>query len=393
VKESKTNWTGRVLARSACLIAIAAALVVVGCNASPASNKAAKIDVPPGAVLLRGAGATFPSLLYKSWFAAYQKSHPQTVIVYDAVGSGEGIRRFVGSNVEEAEEVDFGASDAALTDEQIAHVPSGARLLPMTAGSIAIAYNLPNFDGELKLSRDALAGIFTGEIKSWNDPRIARANPGAHLPNLTIVTVVRQDSSGTTFAFTKHLDAISDTWRTLYGPVTLANWPGNAIRAQGNEGVAGTIEHAEGSIGYVGYEFAKRLGLKMASVQNKSRNFIAPSPESASVALANVQLPENLRVFVPDPDGPNSYPIVTMTWILVYNKYTDPKKAAMLKDLFAWCLGDGQHQAESLGYVPLPSNVVSRSLENLQSVQAVKKSTTRLPARTSPGDLRGIHQS
>jgi len=393
VNESKPNWTGCVLARSSCLIVIAAALVAVGCTTSPASNQARKIDVPPGAVLLRGAGATFPSLLYKSWFAAYQKSHPQTVIVYDAVGSGEGIRRFVDANSEKAEEVDFGASDAALTDEQIAHVPSGARLLPMTAGSIAIAYNLPNFNGDLKLSRDALAGIFSGDVQTWNDPRIARANPGAHLPNLTIATVVRQDSSGTTFAFTKHLDAISETWRAHYGPATLVNWPGNAIRAKGNEGVAGAIEHAEGSIGYVGYEFAKRLGLKMALVENKSGNFIAPSAESASAALADVQLPENLRLFVPDPNGKNSYPIVTMTWILVYNSYTDPKKAALLKDLFTWCLSDGQQQAESLGYVPLPSNVVSKSLASLESVQVLKSSSTRLPGAIRVWRIIPAHQS
>jgi phosphate transport system substrate-binding protein len=355
---------------SAAFIAIAALLLSVGCTASPDAKAAPKTDVPPGAVLLRGAGATFPSLLYKNWFAAYQKSHPQTVIAYDPVGSGEGVRRFVNVNIAKEEEVDFGASDAALTDEQIAQVSTGARLLPMTAGSIAIAYNLPNFAGDLKLSRTALAGIFEGEIKTWDDSRIARTNPGAHLPKLTIVTVVRQDSSGTTFAFTKHLDAISESWRTRYGPATLVNWPGNAMRAKGNEGVAGAIEHAEGSIGYVGYEFARQLELKMAELENKSGKFIAPSPESASAALASIEMPQNLRIFVPDPDGENSYPIVTLSWILVYNNYSDPQKAATLKDLFSWCLSNGQTEAQTLGYAPLPANVASKSLESLQGVRA-----------------------
>jgi phosphate transport system substrate-binding protein len=358
------------LACTATLIAIAAALLTVGCTTSQGAKANSKPDVHAGAVLLRGAGATFPSVLYKNWFGAYQKSHPQVVIAYDAVGSGEGVRRFLNANTTQEEEVDFGASDAAMTDEQIARVPTGARLLPMTAGSVAIAYNIPDFDGDLKLSRAALGDIFSGEIKVWNDPRIARTNPGAHLPKLTIVTVVRQDSSGTTYAFTKHLDAISQSWRARYGPVTLANWPGNAMRAKGNESVAATIEHAEGSIGYVGYEFARQLGLKMVLVENKSGKFIAPSPESTSAALASVELPDNLRVFVPDPDGESSYPIVTMSWILVYNSYSDPKKAALLKDLFAWCLADGQHEAQSLGYAPLPANVASKSLESLQNVRA-----------------------
>ncbi len=367
--QSETNWRISRSAWPAALLTAASLLLSLSCSASPEAKANSKIAVPPGAVLLRGAGATFPSVLYKDWFSTYQKSHPQTVIAYDAVGSGEGVRRFVNVNMAKEEEVDFGASDAAMTDEQIARVSAGARLLPMTAGSIAIAYNLPDFAGELKLSRAALAAIFSGEIKSWDDARIARSNPGVHLPKLTIVTAVRQDSSGTTFAFTKHLDAISDSWRAHYGPATLVNWPGNAMRAKGNEGVAAAIEHAEGSIGYVGYEFARQLGLKMAQIENKSGKFIAPSPESASAALVNVQLPQNLRIFVPDPDGENSYPIVTLSWILVYGNYSDPQKAAQLRDLFAWCLSDGQREAQNLGYAPLPTNVASKSFESLQSVR------------------------
>jgi len=362
------NQRPSLLAWLAAVIAIAILLLNFGC--SPQSAKAkSTIELPPGGILVRGAGATFPSPLYRNWFAAYQRSHPDAVIAYDAVGSGEGVRRFVKANVAPEEEVDFGASDAAMTDEQIARVSGGARLLPMTAGAVAIAYNLPHFSGDLKLSRVALAGIFSGEIKTWDDPRIAKANPGVRLPKLTIATVVRQDSSGTTFAFTKHLDAISDTWRNQYGPATLINWPGNTLRAKGNEGVAFAIENADGAIGYVGYEFAQRLELKMARIENKAGKYVAPSPESASAALATIQLPENLRMFVPDPDGDNSYPIVTMSWVLLYNNYADAKKSALLKDVFVWCLHDGQGEARSMGYAPLPASVTDRALESLQHVQ------------------------
>jgi len=367
--QSKTTWRSALLTGPPTLIALAAVLFNFGCTASQQAKASSKIDVPPGATLLRGAGATFPSPLYKDWFAAYQKTHPQTVIAYDAVGSGEGVRRFSKVSVAPEEEVDFGASDSAMTDEQIARVSTGTRLLPMTAGSVAIAYNLPNFTGDLRLSRTALAGIFGGEIKTWDDPRITKTNPGIRLPKLTIVTVVRQDSSGTTFAFTKHLDAISESWRRRYGAANVVNWPGNAIRAKGNEHVASTIQNSEGSVGYVGYEFARQLGLKMAMIENKGGKFIAPSSDSASAALASVQLPENLRVFVPDPEGENSYPIVTLSWILIYNNYPDSQKAAMLKDLFAWCLSDGQREAQNLGYAPLPANVASKSVASLQAVQ------------------------
>jgi len=359
---------GELLRPVASLVLVAIALLACGCNTAPRVKASSDITVPAGGVLLKGAGATFPSLLYKSWFASYQKAHPQTVIAYEAVGSGEGVRRFVGATADPDEKVDFGASDAAMTDEQIAQVQAGARLVPMTAGAVAIAYNLPKLDGDLRLSRNVLAGIFEGEIKNWDDPQIAKDNPGVHLPKLTIATVVRQESSGTTYAFSKHLDAISPAWRARFGPATVINWPGNAIRAKGNEGVASAIQKAEGSIGYVGYEFAHELGLRKALVENKSGRFVAPSAETASAALASVQMPGNLRVFLPDPEGDGSYPIVTMSWILLYDSYPDARKAGIVKDLFAWCLGEGQNEAKNLGYVPLPATVSNKSLENLQQV-------------------------
>jgi phosphate transport system substrate-binding protein len=326
-------------------------------------------QVPPGSALLQGAGATLPSPLYKKWFAAYQQIHPQTIITYDGVGSGEGMRRFIGLNVRDEDKVDFGASDAALQDNDIAQVADGVVMLPVTAGGVVLAYNLPGLPQELKLSRRAYAGVFLGEIKNWNDPLIAATNPGVKLPRLTIVTVVRQDASGTTFAFTKHLDAISEKWRSRYGPSTLVDWPGNAMRAKGNEGVAGLLSHSVGGLGYVGYEFAHRYGLQIAPLENKAGKFVKPNEESLRAALASAQMPENLRVYVPDPSGPDAYPIASFTWILLHKNYADPAKAKALRDLFAWSLGDGQHYASALGYVPLPPEVVEKAQAALQTVK------------------------
>jgi phosphate transport system substrate-binding protein len=319
-----------------------------------------------GTLLLKGAGATFPSLLYKQWFATYESSHPRTAVSYEAVGSGEGVRRFIGRNITDNERIDFGASDSAMTDEQAAQVTGGAQFLPLTGGCVTLSYNIPGIEGDLRLSRRAYAGIFLGQVRSWNDPLITETNPGMNLPKLTIVTVVRQDASGTTYAFTKHLDATSDSWQSRFGAANLVNWPGNAMRAEGNEGVAGRIQHAEGSIGYVGYEFAHRLGLHMALVENRSGSFVKPSGETCAAALAAADMPENLRVYVPDPTGANAYPIVTFSWILLYRKY-DSEKASALHDLFVWCLRDGQQSAPDLGYVPLPPNVVMKALAALDA--------------------------
>lgn len=337
-------------------------LFASGCGSQPQPINAA----PRDAILLKGAGATFPVPLYNQWFAAYEHDHPKTAIRYDSVGSGEGVRRFIGQNIKDEERVDFGASDAAMSDEQIAEVPGGALLLPLTGGCVTLSYNVPGLNGDLRLSRRAYAGIFLGQIQNWNDPLIAASNPGLTLPDLSLVTVVRQDSSGTTYAFTKNLDAVSDAWRSRFGAASFINWPGNAMRAPGNEGVAGRIQHSDGSIGYVGYEFAQRLGLQTAYVENKSGAFVKPTAQSCAEALASAELPENLRVYVADPASPNAYPIATFTWILLRRNYP-PEKAAALRDLFAWCLQSGQQSAPSLGYVELSEAVASKTLAALDA--------------------------
>lgn len=350
-------------------LGVFALALISGFNACSHGDGKALPSVPPGGVLLLGAGATFPAPLYQKWFGEYQQAHPKTVISYDSVGSGEGIRRFLGRNLKDETRVDFGASDAALQDSDIEQASDGVEMLPMTAGGVALAYNLPDVAETLKLSRRAYAGIFLGEIKSWNDPLIAAANPGVKLPKLTIVTVVREDASGTTFAFTKNLDAISDKWRSEYGPSTLINWPGNAMRAKGNEGVAGMLYHSVGAVGYVGYEFAHRYGLQIARLENKAGNYVTPNEESLRDALASAEMPENLRAYVPDPAGPKSYPIATFTWILLRRKYEDASKAGALRDLFTWTLSQGQQYASALGYVPLPDEVGGKALAALQTIK------------------------
>lgn len=338
-------------------------LTLAGCS----SPNRPMTQAPAGGILVKGAGATFPAPIYKKWFQTYQQAHPQVAVAYDAVGSGEGIRRFLGKNLAAGEAVDFGASDAAMKDEDIAQAARGVILLPVTAGGVVLAYNLPDVP-ELKLTRAAYAGIFLGEITSWNDRRIAASNPGVKLPRLTIATVVRQDSSGTTFAFTNHLSAISPEWRKQFGAATLVNWPGTAMRGSGNERVAALIQNSVGSIGYAGYEFAHRLGLKTAVLENREGRFVAATQESCTAALASSDIPDNLRVFVPDPRGAGSYPIVTFSWILLYRHYDDPARARSLRDLLAWSLNDGQNLARESGYVELPQPVRRKTLAALDAI-------------------------
>ena len=341
--------------------------IVAGCSRSEPEVQA---KLPSGTIVLTGAGATFPSVLYNRLFDIYHQNHPKIVVKYAAVGSGEGVRRFIGNNIEEKDKIDFGASDAAMSDAEIASAGNNTLMLPVTAGCVVLAYNLPGFQGDLKLSRQAYSGIFLGEIKQWNDPLIAKSNPGVKLPNLTIATVVRQDGSGTTFAFTKNLDAISNKWRSQFGPGTLVDWPGNAMRGKGNEGVAGLIGNSEGAIGYVGYEFARKLGLNVAALENQDGKFVKPSDETCGAALAAAEMPENLRVFIPDPKGAGSYPIVTFSWILLRKTYKDPETAKVLRELFQWCLQDGQRYSPELGYVRVPASVTEKAAAALNSIKA-----------------------
>ncbi|MBD2499902.1 phosphate ABC transporter substrate-binding protein PstS [Anabaena azotica] len=317
------------------------------------ASSPAKLDLG-GNVTLTGAGASFPAPLYQSWFTELNKKYPNLQVNYQSVGSGAGVEQFIQGTV------DFGASDVAMKDEEIKKVPAnkGVILLPMTAGSIVLAYNLPDV-AELKLPRAVYTDILLGNIKTWNDKRIADANPGINLPNQPITVVHRSDGSGTTGVFTKHLSAVSPAWKSKVGEGKTVNWP-VGVGAKGNEGVTAQIQQTQGSIGYVEYGYAKQNGLKFAALENKGGQFVTPTEESASKTLEAVTLPADLRAFISDPDGADSYPIVTYTWILAYKKYDNPAKAKAVEAAIEYGLTEGQKIAAELGYVPLPQNVVTK---------------------------------
>lgn len=339
-------------------VAVLAGGLLVSCGDQPAADGGdGGADAPAAAsrlalegnVNLVGAGASFPAPLYQRWFQEFSQANSQIQVDYQSVGSGAGVEQFT------QQTVDFGASDVAMKDEEIAKVERGVLLLPMTAGSIVLAYNLDGVE-DLKLTRDAYIGILKGKITEWNDPAIADANPGVDLPGSAITFVHRSDGSGTTGVFTKHLSAISPEWEEAVGAGKTVEWP-VGIGAKGNEGVTAQIAQTPGSIGYIEYGYAKLNDIAFASLENKAGKIVKPSDEAASVALGAVELPENLRAFIPDPEGDTSYPIVTYTWMLAYEQYDDAEKAKALEAAIEYGLNEGQDVAAELGYVPLPKNV------------------------------------
>jgi phosphate transport system substrate-binding protein len=312
-------------------------------------------------VKLQGAGASFPAPLYSKWFKAYGAAHPNVQVDYQSVGSGNGVKSFIDKTV------DFGASDAAMSPEEIARVDAGAQLLPMTAGSIVLTYNLEGVT-DLKLSRKAYTGIFLGKVKKWNDPLIAQANPGKKLPDSAINVVVRADGSGTTFVFTKHLSAVSEEFAKNPGVNKMPNWA-VGTKSKGNEGVTASVKTTPGSIGYIEYGYAKSQNMPMAILENKAGEYVAANTASGQAALAAAEFPESLIAWVPDPEAKDAYPIVTYTWVLAYKKYTDKAKLDALKGVLTYALTDGQKDAEALGYLPLPAAVADKVKAALQSIQ------------------------
>ena len=263
----------------------------------------------PTEARLQGAGASFPAPLYTKWFKDYAASHPGVQIDYQSVGSGSGVKAVIDHTV------DFGASDAAMTPEEIGRVPEGVKLFPMTAGSIVLSYNLEGVTA-LKLSRKTYSNIFLGKVKTWNDPQIVASNPGVKLPKTPINVVVRADSSGTTFVFTKHMSEISPEFAQSPGVNKMPSWP-VGTRSKGNEGVTASIKTTPGSIGYIEYGYAKSQSMPMAQLENKAGKFVAASTASGQAALAAVEMPENLIAWASDPAGDAAYPIVTFTWIIL----------------------------------------------------------------------------
>jgi phosphate transport system substrate-binding protein len=313
---------------------------------------------------LTGSGATFLFPLYSAWFKAFSTKNKNITVDYQGKGSGAGIRDFINHTV------DFAASDAAMTDEEISKVPGGVQLLPMTGGEIVLGYNLPG-NPKLKLPRDVYAGIFLGKITKWSDAKLKAANPGVTLPDLDITVVRRADASGTTFVFTTHLSTIDEEWKRGPGVGTTVNWPKSDkfVASPKNDGVSATIKQTPGAIGYLEYAFAKFAKVEVAQLQNKAGQYVSAGGEGGPAALAGVQLPADLRAWVSDPDGPKSYPIATYTWMLFYKENKDPKKAAALRSLVEYCLSDGQKLSSQMGYIPLPENVVAAVRKASASIQ------------------------
>ncbi|MDJ0797556.1 MAG: phosphate ABC transporter substrate-binding protein PstS [Calothrix sp. MO_167.B12] len=324
-----------------------------GSATDTAATSTGKLDLG-GKLTINGAGASFPAPLYQRWFADLNKKYPNLQVNYQSVGSGAGVKQF------KAGTVDFGASDVAMKDKDIAAIDpkKGVLLLPMSAGSVVFAYNLPGVQ-DLKLPRKVYVDILLGKIKKWNDPRLVAANPGVNLPDKDITFVHRSDGSGTTGVFTKHLSAISPEWKSQVGEGKTVEWK-TGVGAKGNEGVTAQIKQAEGSIGYIEYGYAKLNKISFATLENKEGEFVKPSDEAASKTLSAVKLPGNLRAFITDPEGKDSYPIVTYTWILAYKKYDNPAKAKAVEAMIEYGLTEGQKVSTELGYVPLPANVVKK---------------------------------
>jgi phosphate transport system substrate-binding protein len=341
--------TGRHVA--ACAAAAAVALLCSSC-------------LPEGQVVtLQGSGATFPAPLYKRWFLEYYRAHPDVEVSYQAIGSGAGVRQVIEGIV------DFGASDAAMSDEEMQKVQGGVQLLPMTAGSVVISYNVPNVTTPLRLSRDAYPRIFLGEITSWDDEAIRKTNPGVNLPALPITIVRRAEGSGTTFAFTNHLSTISPAWKKGPGTGKTVVWP-TGIGGRGNAGVTALVQQTPGAIGYLEYGYANLGHLPMAVLENRAGQYIAPNPDSGRAALEGAKIPDNLRLFIPDPEGKDAYPIVTYTWMLCYKTYPDERKLRVLQDVLRYGLTDGQQLAADLGYIPLPPGVAGRVLDAVERLGA-----------------------
>jgi len=332
-------------------------------GSEPAPAKAAE-----GTISIQGAGATFPYPLYSKWVAVYQKEHPRVEVNYQSIGSGGGIKQILEKTV------DFGASDAPMNDGEMAKAQGKILHVPMTLGAVVLAYNLPDVAG-LKLTPETVAGIYLGEIKTWNDPKIAADNPDLKLPGDAISVAYRSDGSGTTAVFTDYLAAVSPAWKEKVGAGKSVKFP-VGMGAKGNEGVAGQVKTTPGSIGYIELAYAKQTGLSFATLKNAAGKFVEPSLESISAAGAGfvASMPDDMRKNIVNPSGDAAYPISAFTYILVYAEMPDGEKSKALVDFLWWALHDGQKVGADLNYAALPPEVVTKAEAALKSITVGGKS-------------------
>ncbi len=326
--------------------------------ATPATGAVAAPERVPGRVELTGAGATFPYPLYSKWFDEYNKSvDPNVRVNYQSIGSGGGIKQITERTV------DFGATDGFMNEEQLAAAP-GILHIPMALGAVVPTYNLPGVTAELKFTGEVLAGIYLGQIKKWNDPRLKDLNPGTSLPDADITVVHRSDGSGTTYIFTDYLSSVSPEWKQRVGSGTSVNWP-TGIGGKGNEGVTGVVKQTPGAIGYVELIYAEQNRLPYGAVRNRAGQFVKASLDSVSAAAAGAAAtaPDDLRMSIVNADGERSYPISGFTWLLVYDTMTDPLKAQALTGFMWWALHDPRARQiqQELFYAPVPPEIVTKA--------------------------------
>jgi phosphate transport system substrate-binding protein len=305
-------------------------------------------------ISINGAGATFPAPLYTKWFSDYRQVDPSVEINYQPIGSGGGIRQLTDKTV------DFGASDAPMTDEQLSKATTPIIHIPTVLGAVVITYNLPEVTKPLQLSGDVIADMFLGKITKWNDARIAKLNPGVNLPATDILVAHRSDGSGTTAVFSDYLSKVSPDWKQKVGTGTALNWP-SGLGGKGNDGVTNLVKQTPGAVGYIELTYAETNKLPFAALKNKSGKFVVATPATVSNAAAGAlkTMPKDFRVSITDAAGKDAYPISSFTYLLIYQKM-DAKKGPKLVKFLDWALKSGQKDAEPLHYAPLPKQMVSK---------------------------------
>lgn len=350
-------------------LTILAAIIVIavsGCGGAGTKTEKSKAESKTAAekpVSLNGAGSTFDQPLFSKMFDEYSKIHSNVSVNYQGVGSGAGIKQLSDLTI------DFGATDAPMKDEQKAAAKGGEVLhIPVTLGAVAIAYNVPNVPKEIKIAPDVLVDIYSGKIKSWNDPRIAADNPGVKFPDLAINTAHRSDGSGTTAIVTDYLSNVSPEWAKSIGKGTTVNWPGG-VGGKGNAGVAAAIQQTPGTIGYVELAYAVQNGITYAQMKNKAGKWVVPSLEGASAAAAESDIPDDMCVSIVNAPGEKTYPISAFSWVILYKDQKDKDKGEALVKLLKWMVHDGQNYSEGLDYAKLPENLVERIDKMLETVK------------------------
>ena len=345
-------------------LVLAAAVVVAGClsNADKTQKDSSGAAAPAAATTasgaaLTGAGATFPYPIYSKWFDSYA-TKTGVKINYQSIGSGGGIRQL------SEQTVDFGASDAPMSDDEMSKAKGGpVQHIPTVLGAVCITYNLPEVSKTLNLTGDLIADIFLGKVTKWNDSRIAALNKGVALPNHDIVVVHRSDGSGTSYIFTDYLSAVSATWKTAPGKGKDLSWP-TGLGAKGNEGVTGQVKQTPGAVGYVELAYAKQNNLPTAAIRNLAGQFVQPSIAAVTAAAAGAaeKLPPttDYRISIVNAPGAQAYPISSFTWLLVYKTQPNAEKGKQLLDFVHWALHDGEQMASTLDYAPLPTALVAR---------------------------------